>query len=178
MLDARTKGSPTAPITIYEASDFQCPYCRIFFEQTLPLLEQEYIATGKARLVFLNLPLTQIHPNAAAAHEFAMCAAAQNQFWPAHDLLFQTQARWAALNDPGPFLVGLGDSLRVSREQLTRCLESGSVRDIILAEAQMSLRAGIQSTPSFVIEQGILAGAQPIEVWRPILDSLIAVKRK
>lgn len=175
-LAARTRGADAAPLTIYEVSDFQCPYCRMFWERTLPVLEREYIATGKVKLIFLNLPLVQIHPNAAAAHEFAMCAATQDQFWAAHDLLFRHQERWSALADPGPFLLGLADSLPLSRSAFDTCIQSGQMRELIIAEAQMTLRAGIQSTPSFVIEQGILAGAQPIDVWRPLLDSLLDAK--
>ena len=91
LIEARSKGDPDAPLTVLAASDFQCPYCRDFAERTLPYLETEYINTGKIRLVFLNLPLPQLHPNATAAHEFAMCAADQDRFWPVHDLLFKYQ---------------------------------------------------------------------------------------
>ena len=71
LIDQRTMGADEAPITIYEASDFQCPYCRVFWEETLPKIKQEYIETGKARMIFLNFPIPQLHANAAAAHEFA-----------------------------------------------------------------------------------------------------------
>ena len=64
-LSARTKGSPTAPIVVYEMSDFQCPFCRRHAVEVFPALEQEYIRTGKVRWVFVNYPLTSIHPNAA-----------------------------------------------------------------------------------------------------------------
>jgi protein-disulfide isomerase len=176
-LDARSKGSPDAPIVVYEASDFQCPYCRDFWEQTLPLLEAEYINTGKIRLVFLNFPLTSIHPNAPAAHEFAMCAAEQGRFWETHDLLFANQREWSSLSEPGPYFRLLMDSLDVSRSDFDDCLASGRVRGVVMAEGQAMFQSGLQSTPSFVIEGGLLPGAQPIDVWRPILDSLVAAKR-
>src|SRR6266576_2792560 len=66
-LTARAKGRPDAPVTVYEMSDFQCPYCRSFALTTMPLLEKEYVQTGKVRFVYINLPLTTRHPNAAAA---------------------------------------------------------------------------------------------------------------
>ena len=78
-LAPRTRGAATAPITVYEMSDFQCPYCRRFALNTFPDLDREYIATGKVRWVFINFPLTMIHPNAAAAAEVAMCAAKTGQ---------------------------------------------------------------------------------------------------
>ena len=177
-LDARTKGSADAPITIFEASDFQCPFCRDFWEQTLPALDSEYIKTGKVRLVFLNFPLTSLHPNAAAAHEFAMCAAVQGRFWEMHDLLFRHQTAWASLSQPSSYFRLLLDSVDVSRATMEECLATGQVRPIVVAEGQSMFRSGLQSTPSFVIEGGLLPGAQPIEVWRPILDSLIAAKRR
>lgn len=176
LIEARTKGDSSAPITVWEASDFQCPYCRQFVEETLPILEREYITPGKVRLIFLNFPLTSIHPNATAAHEFAMCAARQGRFWQAHDLLFRHQEAWAKLEQPGPFLMALADSVPLGRESLEHCVTTGAVRPLIQAEAEMSWRAGIKSTPSFVIEGGLLPGAAPIDMWRPILDSIYAAK--
>jgi protein-disulfide isomerase len=171
-------GDAEAPITIFEASDFQCPYCRDFWSETLPIIERDYIRTGKVRLIFLNFPITQIHPNAAAAHELAMCAAVQDRFWPVHDLLYRYQAQWEGLGQPTSYFMALADSAGLHREELDTCLETGSVRRLILEEAQAAWQAGIRSTPSFVIEGGLLTGAQPIAVWRPILDSLVAAKTK
>jgi protein-disulfide isomerase len=176
LLEARTKGEADAPITVFEVSDFQCPYCRSFWEQTLPALEREYISTGKIRFIFLNLPLVQLHPNAAAAHEFAMCAALQDRFWPVHDLLYQYQGEWARLDDPAPYFRSLADSSQLDRDDLEQCFTTGAVRPIIQQEAEMSFRAGLQSTPSFVIQDALLAGFAPIDTWRPILDSLFAEK--
>src|SRR5437763_13673569 len=90
-LATRSKGRSDAPITLYEMSDFQCPYCRAFALGTMPLLEREYITTGKVRLVYINLPLTSVHPNAQAAAQVALCAAQQDRFRPMHDPLFRPQ---------------------------------------------------------------------------------------
>src|SRR2546425_944497 len=109
-LAARSKGRPGAPVTVYEMSDFQCPYCRSFALTTLPILEREYVQTGKVRLVYINLPLPYLHANALAAALVATCAARQGKFWPMHDALFQHQEAWAALKDPVPYLLALADS--------------------------------------------------------------------
>src|SRR2546426_726861 len=107
---ARAKGRVDAPVTVYEMSDFQCPYCREFALATMPLLEREYIQPGKVRFVYINLPLASLHKNAAAAAEVALCAARQQRFWPMHDLLFRHQDQWAPLASPRAFLLALGDS--------------------------------------------------------------------
>ncbi|HMU62858.1 MAG TPA: thioredoxin domain-containing protein, partial [Gemmatimonadales bacterium] len=78
---ARTKGSPTAPVTVYEMSDFQCPFCARFALEIFPTLEAEYVETGKVRWIFVNFPLP-MHDNAVSAAQVAMCAAKQNKFWP------------------------------------------------------------------------------------------------
>lgn len=176
MLEARTKGDSNAPIVVFEASDFQCPYCRVFWEETLPFLDTEYVQTSKIRFTFLNFPLYQIHPNATAAHEFAMCAAMQDKFWPVHDLLYRYQAEWAHLADPAPYFGELADSAGLEADELKACLEGGVVRGLIQQEAQLNWRAGVQSTPSFIIDNHLLAGAAPIDAWRPILDSIFAEK--
>jgi len=177
-LSPRTKGRATAPITVYEMSDFQCPFCRRHALQTFPLLEQEYIATGKVRWIFINFPLTSIHPNAVPAAEFAVCAGRQGKFWPAHDLIFRSQETWAPLRDPAPFLLSLADSLGLGRPALTACLADQSVRELIRSDAQGAVRAGASSTPSFWIEGGFMVGAHPIETFRQILDSIYALKTR
>jgi protein-disulfide isomerase len=169
----RTKGSPTAPLTIYELSDFQCPYCRRQALDVLPTLEKEFIATGKVRWIFLNLPITQLHPNASAAAEFAMCAAKIDRFWPVHDLLFTYQDKWAPLKDPGPFLITLADSAGIPRDSLTGCLQNHETRALVQAEAEGAARSGVSSTPTVYIEGvGLLRGAAPLEAYRQVLDSL------
>jgi protein-disulfide isomerase len=177
-LAGRTKGVATAPVTVYEMSDFQCPYCRRFALETFPTLEREYIATGKVRWVFINFPLTSVHPNAVAAAEVALCASRQGAFWPVHDLLYRHQETWAPLKEPGPFLTTLADSAGISRKALLACLAAPGTQQEIRAEAEGAERAGASSTPSFYIEGGLMAGAHPAEVFRRVLDSVLATKRR
>jgi len=172
----RSLGSASAPVTVYEMSDFQCPFCRRHALETMPALEREYVKTGKVRWVFINFPIPEIHPNAVPAAEFAMCAARSGKFWQAHRLLFMHQPAWAKLGDPTSFLLSLADSLKLPRRPLLLCLQDPAVRRAVEAEAQGSMRAGANSTPSFYIEGGLLVGAQPAEVFRPILDSVIAAR--
>lgn len=175
---ARTKGSATAPVTVYEMSDFQCPFCRRFATETFPALEREYIATNKVRWIFVNLPLTEIHPNAVPAAQFATCAARQGRFWPAHDILFRHQEAWAPLRNPGPFLVALGDSLRLARAALTTCLQDNETLEEVRLDSEGAVRAGARSTPTFYVEGLLVTGAQPLALFRQLFDSLYAAKRR
>jgi protein-disulfide isomerase len=176
MINQRSKGSPAAPIAVFEMSDFQCPFCRQHAMETFPELERRFIQTGKVRWTFVNFPIPQLHPNAIAAAEFAMCAAKVDKFWPIHDLIFKYQNQWKSLGDPGEFLLTLADSAKVPRGDLLPCLTSGATRELVRTEAEEVARVGISSTPTFVIEGKLLRGAAPLATFVGILDSIYAVK--
>jgi protein-disulfide isomerase len=95
--DAPVKGSATAPVTIIEYSDFQCPFCERAFP-TVNQIMSEY--KGKVRLVYKQYPLTSIHPLAMPASLASECAREQGKFWEYHDLLFQNQSAWVSLPAP------------------------------------------------------------------------------
>lgn len=175
---ARSLGPAGASVTVYEMSDFQCPFCRRHALVTLPELEREYINTGRIRYVFVNYPITEIHPNAVPAAEIGLCSARQSRFWEVHHLLFERQDAWAPLADPEAALLGIADSAGVDRAALLACLAEPGVRQAVEFEARGSARTGANATPSFYIEGGLLIGAQPIDVWRPILDSILQLRMK
>ncbi len=175
LIAQRSRGRPTAPVTMYEMSDFQCPFCAEFALQTMDTLEREYVATGKVRIVFVNFPLS-MHRNSEPAAELAMCAARQGKFWAMHDLLFRTQNRWQGLAEPGSFFLGLGDSVGANRDSLTACVRDGAMRGVVRADAEGSFRSGARSTPTFYVEGGLVVGAQPMAVFRTVLDSIVRVK--
>ena len=176
-LAARSKGAPNAPVTVYEMADFQCPACRMFTVTVLPTIDREFVQTGKVRWVFINLPLTSIHPNAVAAAEVAMCAARQGHFWPAHDALYQHQDEWAKLAQPRTTLVKIAQRAGVDRTKLLACLNDGTVRKEIELDAQRANRSGARATPSFYIEGGLLQGAPYTpDPMRHLLDSIYAVR--
>jgi len=169
-------GRADAPVVVYEMSDFQCPYCRQFALTVFPTLDREFVATGKVRFVYVNFPLTALHRHAVAAAAVAMCAARQNKFWPVHDLLFQRQERWAGAEDPGPYLLALGDSAGADPAQLAQCVTSRATEPEIRADAARAARAGARSTPTFYIEGGLLEGAPPVDAFRQVLDSIYRSK--
>lgn len=83
-------GSPTAPVTIIEFSDYQCPFCYSFWQQTLPQIKKNYIDTGKVKFVYRDFPLN-IHPMAEPSARAANCAGEQGKYWEYHDKIFGEQ---------------------------------------------------------------------------------------
>ncbi|MGH7665198.1 MAG: DsbA family protein [Gemmatimonadaceae bacterium] len=179
---ARVAGAEDAPIWVVEVSDFQCPYCRDFHESTYPLLKQEYVETGKVRLAYLNLPLPN-HRHAWPTAEAAMCAAAQDAFWPMHDAIFSTQLQWTGLQDVQPLLDSLARVTGLDIATWDACLTSDVMRPLIQSDYDRAVATGVNSTPSFLImadtsyasvEKAMLVGAQPIQNFRRVLDEMLA----
>src|SRR5688500_6180451 len=96
---ARIRGNPAAKVWMIIASDFQCPYCKMWHDSADMIIRREYVDNGKVRLAFVNFPIGT-HQHALPAAEYAMCASAQNKFWEMHDAIFSVQAKWAAEPDP------------------------------------------------------------------------------
>jgi protein-disulfide isomerase len=173
---ARIQGNPNAPLWVIEVSDFQCPYCKEWHDQTYKTFRDELVITGKVRLAYVNFPLSS-HQFAWPAAESAMCAAAQGKFWEMHDALFNTQQQWEVLPSPALFFDSLARAQKVDIDRWHQCVQSGKMKPLIQADHDRAERAGASATPSFMIGDKLLAGAQPIEVIRRAVDSAM-VKRK
>jgi protein-disulfide isomerase len=173
---ARIQGSPTAPVWVIEVSDFQCPYCKQWHDQTYNTFVDQYVKTGKVRLAYVNFPL-QSHVHALVAAEAAMCAGAQDKFWAMHDALFGTQNQWEVLPSPTQYFDSLARANGVSIQQWRDCVSSGKMKSIIFADQDRASRAGASATPSFMIGDHLLVGAQSIDELRRVIDSAL-VKSK
>ena len=175
---ARIQGSSTAPLWVIEVSDFQCPYCKQWHDQTYPQFLDQYVKTGKVRLAYVNFPLGS-HAHAFPAAEAAMCAGAQNKFWPMHDGLFATQTRWENLPSPAPVFDSLAQSTGVDMKRWRDCVSSGAMRPLIEADHDRAQRAGASATPSFMIgDNKLLAGAMPLDELKKAIDSAMVKNRK
>lgn len=177
---ARIEGSPSAKVWLVEMSDFQCPYCRNWHDSTYGALKKEYVDTGKIRIAYINFPLSSIHKNARAAARVAMCAAAQDKFWPMHDALFTSQASWEGLADPAPVFDALAKKIGVDMNALHACLAGTAIDKLIDADIERARDIGVRSTPSFSItgQPQLIAGAQPADMFRLSLDAALATAAK
>jgi len=171
---ARIRGAETAKVWLVEVSDFQCPFCKQWHDETFAKIDQEYVKTGKVRLAYLNFPLTRIHKNAQAAAEAAMCAGVQGKFWELHESLFQTQRSWADLKSPLAVFDSLARAAKVDPKGWNSCMTTHATAKLIQADRDRSTQSGVESTPTFFIGDRALAGAYPVDTYRVAIDQAIA----
>jgi len=172
------KGNPDAPVTIVEFSDFQCPFCKRFFDQTLANLENEYIDTGKVRFIYRDFPLDSIHPNARPVHIAAECADEQGKFWEYHDVLFEKQSEWKSLpsGDLKTTLTQYATDLSLQSSSFEACLDSPEIADEVNADYLEAVSYGATGTPTFFIgneKNGFikLVGAQPYVAFQGVINN-------
>ena len=178
--DDPIKGDPDAPVTIVEFSDFQCPFCSRFYQQTLPQLEENYIETGKVKFVYRDMPLDSLHPNARPAHIAAECADEQGGFWDYHDILFDSQGQWRRLpsSELSSTFVGYASDLKMDTASFESCLNSPEIADEVNQDSLDARSKGATGTPTFFIgneKDGFekLVGAQPFSSFQLTIDKLL-----
>jgi protein-disulfide isomerase len=167
----RVRGTPDAPITIVEFSDFQCPFCRSAYPIVKELLSKYQ---GRIKLAYRDFPLEQIHSQAELAAEAAWCAREQGKFWEYHDLLFTNPEKLAPAG-----LTEHARTLQLDEKLFTTCLSNGKFRANVEGDLQAGTQAGVTGTPAFFINGILLTGAQPISVFEKAIDGeLVRVGRQ
>ncbi|MBX3058703.1 MAG: thioredoxin domain-containing protein, partial [Anaerolineae bacterium] len=165
-------GSPDAPITIVEYTDYQCPFCSRHFAQTLPQLKTQYVDTGLVRYVFKDFPLTSIHPQAVLAAEAARCAGEQDAYLEMHDALFANQNAWNGRQDAATLFTTYAEQLGLEPTPFSECLESGRYQSAVEADLNEGIAFGVRGTPTFFINGNIFVGAQPFEAFVQMLTAV------
>lgn len=160
----RTRGPATAPVTILEWSDFQCPFCREV-QPVLGRLLAEFPDT--VRLVFKDFPLRS-HEMAVPAALAARCAGAQGRFWEYHDMLFVAQPAFARED-----LIGYARRLGLDTTRFGECLDRAAPRDAVMADQREGREAGVRATPTFFVNGRKIEGAVPIEEFRDAIRSAL-----
>jgi protein-disulfide isomerase len=159
-------GPEDAPITIVEFSDYQCPYCRRWHEQVYEPLLNAY--PGKIRMVYRHLPLTSIHPDAFPAAEAAMCAGEQNSYWPFHEKLFSSDALGSAVYTQYAQELGLDMTAYES------CITERRYQEAVQSDLDFAVNLGVRSTPTFFINGLAIVGAQPLDIFKQVIDQELA----
>jgi protein-disulfide isomerase len=157
-----SKGPKDAPITLAEFSDFQCPYCRAFFP-TLRKIASDY--KDQVRVVYLQFPLADIHPQALKAAEASLCAFEQGRFWEMHDAMFADQGKLGIAD-----LKQKAGELSLDMESFGRCLESGKHFTDVRNDVREGVKAGVTGTPALFINGRMLVGNQPYGEIRKVIE--------
>lgn len=166
--DGPALGSKSAPVTIVEFSDFQCPFCR----RETGTVKQILQAYGdNVRLVFKQMPLP-IHPQAAAAACASVCADEQGRFWEYHDKLF-------GADDLSPASLNkIAASLGLNAEKFNACLTSDASRVAVEKDFQEAKRLGVSGTPTFFINGKAYVGAIGFEELKKIINRELEARKK
>jgi predicted DsbA family dithiol-disulfide isomerase len=160
---APVTGPDDAVITLVEFSDFECPYCQSF-NPTLERVKREY--ADEVKVVFLQFPLREIHPNAQKAAEAALCAFEQGKFWEAHDLYFAEQD---SLDIAG--LKEKAERLELDIERFNTCFDNETYVDRVDADVSLGVGVGVAGTPAvFINGRPLPGGAVPFEMVAELID--------
>ncbi len=175
------RGDPNAPVTVYEYSDYECPFCARHVIQTEPALLAAFGESGAVKFVFRDMPLSSLHANALSASIAANCVAEQDVvlFWQMHDRLFRTQKEWAPLEEALSYFAGLAQELGVDPTQYGSCMaNSGPLVEKVNASLEEARSFGFTGTPSFRFvyeetgEAFSLTGAQPYDTFSNWIETI------
>ena len=195
--DDAVLGDSNAEVTIIEFSDYQCPFCRKFWTETYPELKSQYVDTGKAKIIFRDLPLdtncnrnlgNQLHPMACKSAEAAECVrekAGDLGYWKFHDKMFSEQNildSGSASGSVTKTVTYTDDDLKKWAKDLgyeiSSCLDSGKYKSEIMKDISDAGLAGGSGTPYFVIKKSgeekgtALSGAQPLSAFKAVIDGM------
>jgi protein-disulfide isomerase len=180
-------GDPNAPIVIEEFSDFQCPFCERFHEETEPLLRQYYIDTGQVRFVYRSMG-NWVSGNIGGANTesqdaaLAMyCAGDQNKFWEMHAHLFANVLGENVGSFADRRLKLIAETAGLDMGQFNSCYDSGKYEDRVQQDLEDGRAAGINGTPAFLIKYTVngeersklIEGAQPFTVFQQELEAAL-----
>lgn len=176
--DDRVVGSATAPLTMVEFTDYQCPFCKDFHTKTFPALKRDFIDTGKLRFVAKDMPL-DFHQNAQGAAEAAQCAGEQGHFWQMRDAMFQNSPKLARED-----LLRYAAELALNKTPFEQCLNSHKFEVDVRLSLALAGSLKISGTPAFLVgastpdgvEGEIVEGAMPVSVFAAKINELLGTK--
>jgi len=173
--DDEVKGDPDATVTLIEFTDYECPFCKRHYTDTLPEILKNYVDTGKVKYVVRDYPLS-FHPAAQKASEATECAAEQNKFWEMHDKIFGTQGTWGS--DAIASFKKYATDIGLNASTFNTCLDSGAMAAEVNADLADGSAAGISGTPGFWIvsddgQSKSISGAYPYATFQAAFDEML-----
>jgi protein-disulfide isomerase len=159
--DDPVRGPGDAPITIIEFSDFRCPFCKRFYTETLTPLLEAY--PEQIRFIYRDFPVVGGFEAALASE----CAHEQDAYWDYHDLLFGGE--YDDLSNEA--LLAYAEQLTLDLDAFSTCLNEERYADEVENDARYAAELGVTGTPTFFINGIPLVGAQPLEIFRQLIDA-------
>ncbi|MEK7138628.1 MAG: DsbA family protein [Patescibacteria group bacterium] len=165
-------GNKNASVVLVEFSDFQCPFCRTFWRDTLPLIKSEYIDTGKVKFVYRDFPLS-FHPGAMPAAQAAECAEEQGKFWEMHDKIFSEQDKLGSgtVQFDSNDLKKWAGEVGLDMPKFNSCFDSQKHGDEISKDQSDGQAAGVNGTPTIFVNGQPIVGAQPFSAFKALIDA-------
>jgi len=173
-------GNEDAPVRIREWADFECPGCMQFATITEPDIRSRLVSTGLVSFEYFFFPLVEIHRSAAAAAYAAACAGDQGteNFWKMHDAIYAGFNDWAAgrARNPRGIFSGYAKAIGLNVVQWESCYDSDKFHDLITAHRAEGMQRGVNSTPTFIINDVVMAGGGTYDQIKAVVDSLLLAK--
>lgn len=170
--DGAAMGDPQAPVTIVEYSDFQCPFCGRFHNETLPQIVDEYVRTGQVRFEYRNFAF--IGRESVEAANASLCAAEQGAFWEYADYLFANQTG----ENVGAFTEGrlqqIAQAAGLAMDEFERCSSRNEMQDVVQTQYAQALELGVSSTPTFFVNGTEVRGAVPFADFQAAIEAALA----
>lgn len=168
--EATALGAVDAPVVLVEYADYRCPFCGVFARDTMPTLVAEYVEAGELRIEWRDLPVFGDESESAAVAGRA--AGAQGKFWEYHEAIFAGAPERGHPSLPREKLIELAGEAGVADiEQFTRDLDDPELLATVLADREEGAQLGITSTPIFIVNNTPIAGAQPLDTFRQVIEA-------
>ncbi|MBI5742779.1 MAG: DsbA family protein [Candidatus Niyogibacteria bacterium] len=170
--DDRVLGNPSAPVTIIEYADFQCPFCGRFESTTVGQLKEKYVKTGQAKIIYRDFAF--LGPESVESAEAARCANEQGKFWDFHDYLYahqngENQGAFAAMN-----LKKFAGALKLDQAKFDSCLDDHKYKSAVEASLKTGQALGVTGTPTTFVNGQEIVGAQPIAQFEALIKAALA----
>lgn len=171
-------GDPSAPVTLVEFGDYQCHFCNVFFHDTKGLILENYITSGKVRMIFKDFHI--VGPDSVDASHATHCAGDQGMFWEYHDILYANWAGentgWASYENLASFA---SDIPGIDPDAWEQCMTDKPHSQKILQSNNDARLLGLTGTPSFFVigpdgQASTIIGAEPYEKFAGVLDATLA----
>ncbi|MBS3067376.1 DsbA family protein [Candidatus Micrarchaeota archaeon] len=147
-------GDNNAPITFIEFGDYQCEFCKKFYNEVESIMISKYLNTSKVKFYYRDFPQPEIHNKAMLASHATRCANEQDKFWEMHNKLYQTQNLWdiGSVSSAKQKFQEYANELELNMNQFNSCVDSEKYKNEVNADIQDATRLGISGTPTFVIQ--------------------------